>query len=283
VQLQHQLRPGLGFGIGYFRTWYGNFQVTNNLAVTPADFTEYCITAPSNSLLPGGGGNQICGLADVEVARFGQTQNVVTQASHFGKQSDVYNGVDVTMNARFGRGGLLQGGMSTGAEVTSRCFVVDSPQELYQCKVSPPWSAATQVKFSVIYPLPWQLQMAATYQNNPPIATTASLVATNAQIAPSLGRNLASCGTRIPCNGTSTIELITPGTFYQEPRIQQVDLRFSRTFPRGTLRVQPQFDIYNLTNANPVLAINTRYGTAWRNATTVLSPRVIKLGIKIDF
>ena len=91
------------------------------------------------------------------------------------------------------------------------------------------------------------------------------------------------CGTRLPCNGTATIELITPSTFYEEPRIQQVDLRFSRNFRRGTLRLQPQFDIYNLTNANPVLAMTTRYGTSWRNATTVLSPRVIKLGLKIDF
>ena len=58
VQLQHEIRSGLGFSVGYFRTWYGNFRVTDNKAVTPADFTEYCVTAPSNAFLPGGGGNQ---------------------------------------------------------------------------------------------------------------------------------------------------------------------------------------------------------------------------------
>ncbi|MBI2186543.1 MAG: TonB-dependent receptor, partial [Acidobacteria bacterium] len=32
--LQHELRPGLGLNVGYYRTWYGNFSVTQNLAVT---------------------------------------------------------------------------------------------------------------------------------------------------------------------------------------------------------------------------------------------------------
>ena len=81
----------------------------------------------------------------------------------------------------------------------------------------------------------------------------------------------------------SIIELIAPSTFFQEPRIQQVDIRFTRTFRLNNTRIQPQFDVFNLFNANPVLAIITRYGPAWRNATTVLGPRVMKLGVKVDF
>src|SRR3712207_9554517 len=42
--LQHELRPGVGLTFGYFRTWYGNFRVTANRALTPADFDAYCIT-----------------------------------------------------------------------------------------------------------------------------------------------------------------------------------------------------------------------------------------------
>ena len=37
---------------GYYRTWYGNFLVTDNLAVTPADYDHFCITAPTDSRLP---------------------------------------------------------------------------------------------------------------------------------------------------------------------------------------------------------------------------------------
>ena len=32
--------------VGYFRTWCGNFMVTDNLRVTPADYSPYCVTVP---------------------------------------------------------------------------------------------------------------------------------------------------------------------------------------------------------------------------------------------
>ena len=46
---------------GYYRNWQGNFRVTDNLAVAPGDYSPYCITAPTDPRLPGGGGNQVCG------------------------------------------------------------------------------------------------------------------------------------------------------------------------------------------------------------------------------
>jgi hypothetical protein len=42
-------------------------------------------------------------------------------------------------------------------------------------------------------------------------------------------------------------------------------------------------DLYNLFNSNPVLAMTTRYGTAWENATSVLNPRTVKFGVNLDF
>ena len=50
LQFQQDLGRGLGLNVGYFRTWYGNQRVTNNLAVTPQDFSPYCITAPVESV-----------------------------------------------------------------------------------------------------------------------------------------------------------------------------------------------------------------------------------------
>ena len=48
--VQHQLRDGLAVNVGYFRTWYGNFTVSENTAVTPGDFTS---TASASRLMDG--------------------------------------------------------------------------------------------------------------------------------------------------------------------------------------------------------------------------------------
>ena len=65
LSVQHELFPGSPSLRGYFRRWNGNFNimsgntpVTQNLAVTNADFTHYCITAPADPRLPGGGGQR---------------------------------------------------------------------------------------------------------------------------------------------------------------------------------------------------------------------------------
>ena len=62
AQVQHQLVPRVAVGGGYFRRWFGNMRVTDNLSVTPADYSPYCVTAPSDARLPDGGSYQVCGL-----------------------------------------------------------------------------------------------------------------------------------------------------------------------------------------------------------------------------
>ena len=109
-------------------------------------------------------------------------------------------------------------------------------------------------------------------------------MATNAQIAPSLGRNLGACGTRPTCTATPLpVELIPVGTYYRESRIRQLDIRVTRSFRRGNMRLQPQIDLYNVFNANPVTAMTTRFGAAWENATSVLNPRTVKFGVNMNF
>jgi hypothetical protein len=39
LSVQQELRPGVAVNLAYFRTWYGNFTVTDNLATTPADYS----------------------------------------------------------------------------------------------------------------------------------------------------------------------------------------------------------------------------------------------------
>jgi hypothetical protein len=295
ISVQKQLREGMALNVGYFRTWYGGFLVTDNLATgSAAAYDPYCITAPVDSRLPGGGGNKICGLYDVKPELFGLTNNQVSQASNFGNQTQVYNGMDVNLNARFGHGGQFAGGVSVGRTVTDNCYQNSNPALLAQnasatsltprtqdyCHISPPWAAGTQVKFLVVYPLPWKLQTSATYQNITGIPITATYPATNAQIAPSLGRNLAAGPA-----GTATIDLISNNTEFED-RLQQVDLRFTRSFQAGKVRVRGNFDIYNIFNTTAVLSENLGYGStgaSWKTPFQILPARLLKFSGQLEF
>jgi hypothetical protein len=278
---------------GYFRTWFGAFTATDNQAVSAADFDPYCITAPADARLPGGGGNSICGLYDITPAKFGQVTNVVTQAGNYGKQTEVYNGVDVSLNARLKAGAMVGGGVNVGRSATNNCDVVTnrpniqhlSPSQAVApltaprlpefCDVRPPFLA--QLKLNGAFGLPYGFRTGITYQNIPGIPIYATYVATNAQIAPALGRNLAA-GPR----GTVGVDLIAPQTRFED-RITQLDLRFSRPLRIAGRRVEGQFDIYNALNASPILSINTRFGPSWLTPTEILAGRLLKFGVQVDF
>jgi hypothetical protein len=293
VTVDQQLRHNISLGVGYFRTVWGGFSASQNTAVSAGtvDFTHYCVTAPVDPRLPGGGGYEICGLYDVVPTKFGQSTTVVSRApTENGNQTEIYNGFDVVLNVRLPRRININGGFNTGRTVTNNCglaqdnlqFVVsaalpNTPRTTEYCDVVPPWSASTQVKFSGAFPLPYDFQVAATYQNLPGIAYSATANFTNAQIAPSLGRSLSA-----GANATVAIPLIAPSTVYED-RIQQVDFRFSRSFTIRGIRVEPQFDVYNALNASPILAVNNNYGQAWRVPTQILAGRLLKVGFQMTF
>ena len=291
VSIDHQLMSGVAVNAGFYRTTFGNFTVTHNNLTTPADYDPYCITAPVDPRLPGGiSGAQICGLYDIKPAKFGLVDNVVTLASNYGHQTEYYNGGDVNAVARLARGINVAGGWNVGNSISAlttfpgatpskanQCFVVNSPQELYNCETGNPYQHRFKVNGSV--PLPWNLQVAGVYQSLPGPNYGAVYTATNAQIAPSLGRSLAG-GV-----GTVTIDLLQPLSQFLPERINQVDVRLTKIVRTQRGRFQFNFDAYNLLNGSTVLWPNTTYGdgSAWLRPTSTLDARLVKFGAQFDF
>lgn len=282
THVQRQISKGLSVDAGYYRRNFANFTSNDNQFVTSVDYTQYCVTAPVDSRLPGGGGNQICGLYDLNPARadglalFGKNQTVVRAAGHYGKQTQVYDGFDLTENLRLPQGGQISGGMNWGRTKTAACFVVDSPQALRFCEVKPPFQP--NATFSGFVPLPWGgFVVAATYRNFPGAQITATQQYSNAEIRPSLNRNLAS-----GANGTVNVELIQPGTLYG-PRQQSLDFRLSKRVRLGTRRVTANLDLYNLLNSTGIATVNVTYGPNWQRPTLLQLGRYAKVGVRVDF
>jgi hypothetical protein len=297
--VNHEIMPGVSMTAMYFRRVYGNFVVTQNVLVNPADYDPYCITAPSDPRLPGGGGQRICGLYDLNPSKVGLVDLLRANSGKFGSQYRHWNGVDLTMNARLRNGLLLQGGVSTGKSMTDDCQVaakIGRPSAIgnpstYNCHQETPF--LTQTKFLGSFPLPWwgvQLSGAfqravyeptgTTFASNQDVTTgmRALYVATNAVIAPSLGRALSGGA------ANATIDLLKPGIYFDP--FTQIDFRAAKTFTVGSTQIQGLFDIYNLFNDNTPLNFQTAYGTSgvgWAQPTAALPGRVLRFGVQVNF
>jgi hypothetical protein len=69
-------------------------------------------------------------------------------------------------------------------------------------------------------------------------------------------------------------------------KVNQVDFRLAKTFVLGRTRLQGNFDIYNVFNANPVLIHSTAYGTTganWLRPEAMLPGRLVRFGAQLTF
>ena len=112
---------------------------------------------------------------------------------------------------------------------------------------------------------------------------TADYVATNAEIRPSLGRDLAAGP-----NGTVTVELTKPYALLGG-YTKQLDMRVGKQlFSDGKRRVRVSMDVYNLFNSNDWQTITTRLSSnaaanRWQRPTLILQARYFQIGTQIDF
>jgi len=275
LSVDHEILPGLATQLAYYRTSWGNQSFTENLLVAPADFDEYCITAPADPRLPDSG-QRICGLYDVKAPKFGQVDSYQSLAGD--RMTRVFNGVDVNMSGRFGNDATLAGGVAFGSTLTDNCGIaVDSPQDLRFCRTSYGWSDDVQFKINGTYPLPWGMRASYVFQSVPGFPILANYVVTSALAAPSLGRNFSA-----GASGTSDVALVEPNTMFDD-RTNMLDLRFSKRVRLRRTNITGNVDLSNVFNANTPQYLNTQYGPEWLNVTNALSARVVRFGVQIGF
>jgi hypothetical protein len=283
TEVQRELTPQISMNAGYYRNWYGNFTVTDNTLVTPEDHTSYCVTAPTDPRLPGGGGYQVCNLTDISLAKFGQVFSRISHSSLYGDQKQINDFFAVTMNARFGSRARLAGGVDFGRSLTDSCFIVDSERDLLNCRNIRGWGDNAQVKFNGNITLPGAFLLSGLIQSIPGSQITASWAAPNSVIAPALGRNLAACGTRTPCTSTATIPLVADSVLFN-PRVYRFDLRIGKSLPLSpSKRVQVNLDVFNVMNSSYVLGQSNTFGATWQRPTQTMDGRMFQFSGQFTF
>src|SRR4029077_2504877 len=172
---------------------------------------------------------------NVVPAKLAAVNNVIRLAKNLGlgKPEERYNGVDLSMNGRWGRGAFATGGVSFGQQNINFCYANGHPELTPQgfpgsgaqgstptsqyprssayCDIKGSWWNGTQFKGQAAYPLPAGLQMSGTFKNLPGVPQAATLSLTNALVAPELGRNLSACpvgSTAAACTATVAVALL---------------------------------------------------------------------------
>src|SRR5262249_54804047 len=172
----------------------------------------------------------------------------------YGDYKEYYDGGDVNLNWRLGRGGTVGGGLTWGDAHINDCFVVDDPTQLRFCdrRVDPAGGLARgglQVKLLGSYPLPLGLQASATYQSvrGPEKQAVWTSTTFNNTI-----KFVNPARTSLGATPSIAVQLIEPGTLFDD-RLNQLDLRATRSFGHGRSRVRVMVDLYNALNGNSVL------------------------------
>jgi hypothetical protein len=294
IAVQQEIAPRVSIEVGYVRRWFQGFVVTDNLAVTPNDFGKFSVVAPVDARLPGGGGNTITDLYDVNPALFGVTNNYLTYSDNYGTQYQRFNGMDINGTARLKNGLNIQGGLSFGKTKADSCEVRAKLPEL--APLNPYCHIETgflpQFKALGNYVIPKvDVQLSAAYTGKAGIqvsgfgtpagvggALAANYGVPNSLIAPQLGRPLSGGA------ANATVNLVVPGVLYGD-RVHEVDMRFGKILRFGKTRANVGVDIYNLLNSDAILSYNQSFipNGAWLIPTSEISARFAKLSVQFDF
>jgi hypothetical protein len=248
--------------------------------------------------------------------KVGRVDELAQSYKNFGEQTENWQGVDVSVQARLRNGLTVQGGTSTGRRLADACAVRAGLPELGSndtglstnssvtanvnalgggpyalsvrnpyCRIAEPYR--TDFRGLATYTVPKvDVQVAATWVSIPGDSLRADYVVTNAWIAsgPNPLRNPDGSLRALSGASTVTVNLIPPATMWGERR-NNLDLRIAKILRYGGMRTQVGVDIFNLLNADTVTNYNYGFvpnGT-WLRPTTIVPARYARIGVQVDF
>ena len=258
VAVQHELFGGLGLSVGYYHRRVLNNLWTQNLVVDPvADYTLVQVPDPRGSgTLP---------VYNLSPAKFGLVDEYDTNSDN---NVTWYRGMDVTVNGRW-RVFTFLGGTSTGRTLASTCDVADPNNWRFCDQSESDVPLQTQFKLAGSASLPYGVRLGANFQSRPGTERSITYQVVRA-ILPTLTQT------------SVTVRLNEPGSDYNDPA-NQLDVTLSKVITLDRLRVRPEVAIFNALNANPVVNQTNVYGPSLGNVITILSPRMVRLGVNLDF
>jgi hypothetical protein len=307
LELQHELLPRLSVTGTYYRGYNKQLTTTINRAVTPADYTKVTIFNPID-------GTPI-DFYNISADAQGRASDNITFLDP--DRFNHYQSYSAEFRARAGRGATIFGGVSWERELPNatsatalNCTIgrLQNPNQLRFCDREnlPPGREipfAVNGRLNVSYPVPWQgINLSASYQNNDGGSQAVSYqfdrttrYPDGSTIKGPDGVPFPACPS--PCTpgalvfpgitaANATVALYPTGSKgYRNERVNQLDLKISKTFKVGSIRIAPAFEAFNINNANTVNSYSsTNYATVgYLSPNSILQGRILGVGTSVKW
>jgi hypothetical protein len=270
VSVQHEVIRNMSVTAGYYRRQFYNIAADVNLAVDPdGDYTAFTVTGPTHPNLPDGGG-EVLTLYNLNPNKQGASDPLRINSDG---RSRIYNGFEISLNARFPRG-FAFGGITTEREAVDGCPDLSNPNSRRFCNTVPPFR--TLYKASAGYMLPYDIQLAGSIQARPGIPLGAEWTVDSAT-------SVASGG--VPLTGgvsSITVDLIDPTTTFYD-YVYTNDMTFSRVFRVNRTRIRAFVEMFNVLNLSTIYTRNETYGPQWYNPIDLVGSRRFQFGAQVDW
>jgi hypothetical protein len=271
ISVQRELIPNMSMTVGYYKRQFYNITATVNTAVNPStDYTAFTVTGPKHPNLPNGGGEVIT-MYNLNPNKQGAVNNILMNAPDRARN---YDGFEVSVNARIPRG-FAFGGITVDRTVVDNCASTSNPNNLRYCRPEPPFRAL--YKGSAGYRLPYDIQLAGSFQARPGIPLGATWTV-NSAVSQAAGGQALTAGV-----ASIDVELMNPEKYFYQYVLSN-DLTVSRIFRLGgSRRLRGYVEIFNVANVSTIFTRNETFGAQWYNPINLVDARRFQFGGQFDF
>jgi hypothetical protein len=258
IMVQRQIGSRTAAMVGYYGRRFWDLYTTVNDAVPPTAYSPVTITNPLT--------NQPLVVYNQDPATRGQVRNVLKTIPDLTHR---YHGVEFQVNTRLERATIFAGltiGANRGDQDNGD---LNNPNLRINNYGAVGFDAPYQIRAGFSYRLPANVQLSGSIREQSGLPETRTYPVTTAQV-PGL--------TQV----TQNVQVAERGE-YRFPWVNIVDLRVTRTFTSGTLRVEPIVDVFNLFNNNAVTNAVQTVGSSLGRPSAIVMGRLLRLGARVTF
>ncbi|MGE5243706.1 MAG: TonB-dependent receptor [Betaproteobacteria bacterium] len=258
VMVQRQVGRNTSVSLGYYGRRFTDLYTTVNAAVPASAYTPVTITNPLTS--------QPMTVYNQDPATRGAVSNLLTTIPSL-KQT--YNGVEIQANTRLEKATVF-GGLTIGKDSGDNdSGDLNNPNLLINNNGAIGYDSRYQIRGGFSYRLPAEVQFSGSIRESQGLPQVRNYVVTRS-IVPGL--------TQV----TQTVKVAANGEF-RYPWVNLIDLRVTKSFRFGGVRVEPTVDLYNIFNNNAVTSAVTTVGPSLGRPSAIVMGRLLRIGGHITF